>query len=101
VVTNTFYASKSWVKPNGRIESVLIHEQGHFDLCEVYTRKLRNQLEQVDINAPHARETITGIYNTIIAEYELRQQAYETETLHGTNLPGQQSWTASISGELK
>jgi hypothetical protein len=39
-----FYRAESWVK--GRSESALIHEQGHFDISEIFARKLRKRLRE-------------------------------------------------------
>lgn len=100
-VTNTFYTTKSWVKPDGKIPSVLVHEQGHFDLCEVYTRKLRTELAAVNIDDAGARVAVSEIYGRIMSEYENSQQAYESETVHGTNLDIQQKWTSQLSTSLQ
>ena len=100
VVYNTFYTDKSWVRPDAKIQSILTHEQGHFDLCEIYTRKLKVRMEQFDFNAPDVRKALMGIYTEISNEYETRQQAYERETTHGTNLGQQKRWTDMIAAEL-
>src|SRR5690606_38649660 len=42
-VYNTFYPHSSWARPEEMNDAVLAHEQGHFDLCELYTRKLRER----------------------------------------------------------
>jgi two-component sensor histidine kinase len=46
VVYNAFYINKSWVRPDAKIAEILDHEQGHFDLCEIYTRRLRALLAE-------------------------------------------------------
>ena len=100
VVYNTFYTSKSWVRPDAKKPSILEHEQGHFDLCEIYTRKLRARMEQFDFSAADIRTALMGIYDEISREYESRQQAYEQETVHGTNVPAQKHWREMIAMEL-
>lgn len=99
-VYNTFYINKSWVKADAKIESILAHEQGHFDLCELYTRQLRSRLAVVDLHSPTAKQQLMAIYSAVNNEYEVRQQAYEQETQHGTILPEQHRWENQIAGEL-
>lgn len=99
-VYNTFYPTQSWVRPDERNESVLIHEQGHFDLCELYTRKLRQKLETANLNAHNMKSTLQRIYDEVNNEYEHRQDAYEDETQHGVDDAQEQKWTAMISKEL-
>jgi hypothetical protein len=99
-VFNKFYTNKSWVRSDAKIPSILEHEQGHFDLCEIYTRKLRESLEGFDLDKPNAKQQMYDIYYRINSEYEARQQQYEDETTHGVNEPIQKRWTANINNEL-
>lgn len=99
-VYNTFYANKSWVKEDARIQSILDHEQGHFDLCEVYTRKLKQRIAKVDMNAAGVKQELMRIYSAVSSEYEARQQAYELETTHGTIIAEQKRWQQMIANEL-
>ena len=99
-VYNVFYVNKSWVRNDARIASILDHEQGHFDLCEIYTRKLRDRMQAVDLTAPGLRDILIHIYTEVSEEYEARQQAYEQETIHGTDIAAQKKWQESIAAEL-
>ena len=100
VVYNTFYTSKSWVRNDARIPSILDHEQGHFDLCEIYTRKLRTRMDKFDFSVPDTRQALMAIYNEISQEYENEQHAYEQETTHGTNITAQKKWREMMMLEL-
>ena len=100
IVYNTFYTERSWVKKDAKLPSILAHEQGHFDLCEVYTRKLRARLNNCHFNATDLKKVLMNIYTDLSAEYESRQQLYEQETIHGTDLAQQQKWQAMIKQEL-
>ena len=99
-VYNTFYANRSWVKEDARLQSILDHEQGHFDLCEIYTRKLRQLAAGIDAATPGAKQQLINLYLQVSAEYEARQQAYEEETTHGTVLAEQKRWQDAIANEL-
>jgi hypothetical protein len=100
IVYNTFYTGKSWVRTDAKIQSILDHEQGHFDLCEIYTRKLRERVSKFDITIAHEKQALINTYTTLNKEYESRQQAYEQETIHGTNIKEQKRWLDMISREL-
>jgi len=100
IVYNTFYTNKSWVRSDAKISSILEHEQGHFDLCEIYTRKLRDRMSKFDCNAPNVMQSLMSVYTAINNEYETRQQAYEQETIHGTNIEQQKRWGEMIAREL-
>ena len=100
VVYNKFYASKSWVKPDAHIASILVHEQGHFDLCELYTRKLRQQMALVDMGSDDLEKQLIETYNAVNAEHEAAQQRYEAETIHGTNEVSQAHWTNYLTTQL-
>lgn len=100
IVYNTFYANKSWVRPDGKIPSILDHEQGHFDLCEIYTRKLSMRMNHFDFDVPDVMQALMSIFYEINQEYESRQQAYEQETAHGTNTIEQKRWRDMMVQEL-
>ncbi len=99
-VYNSFYINRSWVKEDARIGSILAHEQGHFDLCELYTRKLRSLVGTIDLGSASVKEELMKTYADLSNEYEARQQAYERETSHGTNLAEQRRWQEMITAEL-
>jgi hypothetical protein len=99
-VYNTFYTNHSWAKPEEMNDDVLAHEQGHFDLCELYTRKLRQQMSQVKVDVHNLKPVLRNVYEQLQAEYKRRQAAYEDETEHGVNLPEQRKWEQILVREL-
>ncbi len=99
-VYNTFYAKKSWVRSDAKISSILDHEQGHFDLCELYTRKLRIRIDELGPNVPNLKQALMAIFTEVNNEYEVCQQRYEDETTHGINIPAQRKWMDNICKEL-
>jgi len=101
IVYNTFYTTKSWVRPDAKVQSILEHEQGHFDLCEIYTRMLRDRMNNFDFNVPDVKQALMSVYTEINNMYESRQQAYEQETTHGTNITQQKKWRQMMTQELR
>lgn len=99
-VFNTFYTRKSWIREEEKNPEILAHEQGHFDLCELYTRKLRERMSNVKVDVASLRATLKGIYAQLQQEYQERQQLYEDETNHGLIYDQQDRWEAMITQEL-
>ena len=88
------------MRSDARVQSILDHEQGHFDLCEIYTRKLKYRVSNFDLGTPGVKQVLMDIYSEVSREYETRQQAYEVETNHGTNIAQQKRWQEMIANEL-
>lgn len=99
-VYNTFYPHSSWARPEEMNDQVLAHEQGHFDLCELYTRKLRERMSQAKVDAGTLKPVLSKIYNELQEEYQERQKDYELETAHGVNLEEQNKWKHILEREL-
>jgi hypothetical protein len=99
-VFNTFYTRKSWIRESEKNPNILAHEQGHFDLCELYTRKLRERMANVNVDVASLRTTLKGIYAALQKEYQERQQQYEDDTNHGLIYKEQDRWEAMIAQEL-
>lgn len=99
-VYNTFYSNQSWVRPDERTPTILKHEQGHFDICELYTRIMKQRMSEADVNAANLKSTLEHIYETVNAAYERCQQQYEQETAHGTIDSEQSRWSDKIAAEL-
>jgi Bacterial protein of unknown function (DUF922) len=101
-VFNIFYRKQSWVRSNGRMPDILAHEQGHFDICEIYTRMLRERIRTISDHpfSGDLKTRLRHIYYEVYKEYDSRQLAYETETNHGTDVAQQQKWANEIAWEL-
>lgn len=100
-VYNTFYPVQSWVKAGVENDHILAHEQCHFDICELYTRKLRERMSRVNVTATTMKTTLRSIYGQLQKEYVARQELYETETEHGIIEGEQDRWENMIAMELK
>lgn len=99
-VTTVFETTKSWVSEEGRAsDDVLLHEQKHFDLCEVYARRLYKELTEANLNMQTLAQS-NDIYQKVFDEYNARQQSYDSETSHGINQQEQHRWNTMIADEL-
>lgn len=94
-VTNEFICHQSSVRPGQKKPALLAHEQLHFDLCEVYARKLRKELAADASLDP--REAFIGIYKL----YKETQWLYDEETSHGLEPVAQERWKQQIEKGLE
>lgn len=99
-VSNSFETATSWVRPGKATISVLTHEQLHWDICELYTRKMRAEISKIRITQYNFREAIRRSYQTLYTELHLRQQRYDDETTHGIDDEAQSRWGKIIKQEL-
>ena len=99
-VFNSFETERSWVRETDHRHAVLVHEQGHFDICELYTRRMRQRFAAANITFDNLQSVNRDVYNQTMKEYRQRQADYEDATQHGMIEVAQQEWTAQIAREL-
>ncbi|MBA3674828.1 MAG: hypothetical protein H0W75_07715 [Chitinophagaceae bacterium] len=100
-VTTTFTCNLSWVRQDQKNRADLLeHEQGHFDLCEVYARQLRKKLQEKKLTVFNLNTDADIIFKDVYALYLERQELYEKETNYGLNRQKQIEWTKTISSEI-
>jgi hypothetical protein len=94
-----FVKSKSYLFDNSPY--ILKHEQLHFDICELYARKLRQKIAEADFKEiKNVNDFIRHTYEKINTEYTREQQKYDKDTEHGLNPAKQQSWSDDIHKRL-
>ncbi len=76
---------------------ILSHEQGHFDIAEIFARKLNKRMSEYHFNKRTYDKDLSGIYNEIVDEKEAMQNEYDDETNHSINKPKQEEWLKKIS----
>jgi hypothetical protein len=100
-VTTTFTCNLSWVRPDQKNRADLLeHEQGHFDLCEVYARQLRKKLQEEKLTVFNLNTDANIIFKNVYALYLDRQELYEKETKYGLDKQKQNEWRMTINNEL-
>jgi len=106
-VTNTMEPSLSWVVPGKADARVLRHEQGHFDLNEVYRRKLEIVLPCLQSQCASKQGAIDELEaalhqraDGILEQLQAVQGRYDAESGHGNNPSGQARWEARIAAWL-
>lgn len=95
-----FLKRTSWVKPDSKQDSLLIHEQYHFNICEMFARECKRRLYQVKFNPMKCDEQVKLIFDEVWAEYKIAQATYDEETQHGIILPEQNKWIKKVDENL-
>ncbi len=94
-----FEKRESWVKEEARTEHHLIHEQLHFDITELYARKLRKLLADNQFKCGQEIAFEAAI-SGFIENWHNEQRAFDVLTKHSLNKEAQQEWYYKIAMEL-
>lgn len=102
LVLNRFDKLVSWVKqPYDTSSYLLKHEQLHFDISELYARKIRRSLADIQSNCQLLENfDFKNEVNKILDECDLRDEKYDFETHHGVLKEEQARWSRQIKNEL-
>ena len=86
-------AERSWRKPSLHLDEYGIkHEQVHFDITEIFARKIRKELIENDVN----EHGVEKIYYANAKECREFQQLYDNETRHSLDERNQKRWNKHI-----
>lgn len=98
-ISSTFSPSLSWVRH--KTDHILGHEQGHFDIAEIFARKLHQQMKEYKFNKATFREVLGKMYNDIQSQKDALQNQYDRESNHSINKEKQKEWEEKIAKLLK
>jgi len=101
-VRAVFLPDRSWVR-GAASGALLAHEQGHFDLAEVYARRLRRRLrDEVTPYCPGkaAAAAAQRVYDDVLDAAERESARYDADTDHGQRSEQQRRWRQRISAAL-
>lgn len=94
-----FMKSKSYMKDQSVY--ILKHEQVHFDITEIYARKMRQRIAATDFTRVRdVVKEIQKIYDKIMAEWQREEERYDKETQHGINAATQNTWNERVAAQL-
>lgn len=98
-IESRFSKTRSW----GRYKDdyVLSHEQGHFDIAEIFARKLNKEMSEYQFNKRTYQQDLNKIYNVILEEKATMQGDYDDETNHSINKVKQAEWLKKIAKMLE
>jgi hypothetical protein len=92
-----FDKDESWVNTQKASKKLLKHEQLHFDITELWTRKMRKAVSQtVYIDD----DILNDLYVEHIQGLSKMQAFYDEESHHSLNNKMQQEWESGVKQEL-
>ena len=80
---------------------ILSHEQGHFDIAEIFARKLHKKMSEYEFNKKTYNKDLDKIYRDVTKEKEDTQNQYDKETNHSINKTEQLLWLKKIAAMLE
>ncbi len=96
-----FYCKDSWKKEDWISQSVLDHEQKHFDIVELYARRIRKQMSQITFTSiKNAEEKLDSLYQIENAAMDKYQDKYDNETDGSMDGDAQRKWQKQIDDEI-
>lgn len=98
-VTAIFNRRKSWALDTSA--SLLHHEQLHFDIAELYARRIRQKVEQLRSRSVDEIKVYNSAIEKLLAESNETDRRYDIETLHGALSKKQESWFRQVRGDLE
>lgn len=102
-VTCSFDQQLSWKKGNSLSDALLRHEQLHFNVAELFARKMRKAFNDYTAFHKHSANTdgeLKNIYYPLLTACQQYNDLYDKETDHSRNKPKQDEWDSKIMNEL-
>ncbi len=88
--------NRALIKPE-----VLKHEQGHFDLSELYARKLKRDIMEAHFKTVASfYKNVQQMYNKENSALTTEEQKYDKDTNHSINAEQQEKWSGEIANAL-
>jgi predicted secreted Zn-dependent protease len=94
-----FNRDKSWA--TDRSPELLKHEQLHFDIAELYARKIRKRISDLSSEGVKDIDTYNAEIRALLDESNERDRQYDAETLHGAISKKQVHWEQMVKEELQ
>lgn len=97
-ITCRFSKTKSWVRT--KTDYILQHEQGHFDIAEIFARQLYKDVKEYVDKGGKNPEKLSHLYQQTMEEKIQMQTDYDAETNHSINKEEQKKWLQKIDTRL-
>jgi hypothetical protein len=94
-----FSITKSWGR--SKTDFVLKHEQGHFDIAEIFARQLNKRMGEYQFSQTTYKTDLKSIYDGVTKEKEAFQNLYDKETDHSRKKEQQLEWLKKIGMTLE
>ncbi|MDQ1097767.1 MULTISPECIES: hypothetical protein [Chryseobacterium] len=91
-----FDRSSSWIKPEFKSPPLLAHEQGHFDITEIFSRKLQKKVDAEIKGVKDFSQKFQQMYDDLYNEHYQYQTQYEIDTDNGRHEENQEKYNTLI-----
>jgi len=98
-IKSRFSKDRSWGRHKDAY--ILSHEQGHFDIAEIFARKLHKEMSEYKFNSRTYQKDFKKIYEKVTDEKEEMQNDYDRQTRHSINKEKQAEWLLKIEKLLE
>ncbi len=95
-----FDRNKSWARKKRVTDLLLEHEQGHFDLTEVFARKLKKRILAIRTNKRKFIKDIQELYESTWNDLQKQNKAYDKATDFSNVEFAQRTWQNYIKESL-
>lgn len=95
-VSCVFLKRVSWKVTSKASDYSLNHEQRHFDISEVYARKMRAEFAAYQFRRKTVAKDIAAIFNRVCDEKDSVNMLYDKETLLSLDKDKQEAWNRKI-----
>jgi hypothetical protein len=93
-----FNRRKSWSR--GKSDALLSHEQLHFDIAELYARKIRKQIIDMRTKGVKDIKIFNAAIRKLLEQSNEVDRQYDLETLHGVLNKKQAVWEQRVKEQL-
>lgn len=97
-VVAQFYPKKSWVTQ--RNDVLLKHEQLHFDIAELYARKMRYEFSKLQKGKVQRMDDYQEVWNRNWQACRREQRQYDVDSNHGLDVAENDLWKTRIDAKL-
>ncbi len=94
-----FLKSNSWVRDTSSL--LLVHEQLHFDIAELFARKMNKALQELQKQNITSYTPYVKAANKIVTDRGQYEKNYDKATFHGIIPFKQEEWNKKVKAELE
>lgn len=102
-VVAEFNPNESWTRypKMERQEIALDHEKRHFDITEIYARKIRKAITTGHFTSKQFNDSLDTLFKELTSQHRAEQKKYDFETMHSMDTTQQQKWNKWIDKQLE
>ena len=102
-VVAQFNPNESWTRypKMERQEIALDHEKRHFDITEIYARKIRKAIATGHFTSKHFTDYLNNLFKDFTSQHRAEQSKYDFETMHSMDAVQQKKWNKWIDEQLE